>query len=59
MNYLKPVSIEEAQNKALPILLAGYKRRGANRSLWERARRAEVKLERDDKRRQEPQISAL
>lgn len=59
MKHLQPVSVEVARQIALPILLNGYRRRGQQRATWERAQRAEVKLERDDKRRQEPRVCAL
>lgn len=59
MQHLAPVSAEEAELKALPILMAGYLRRGRRRSARERALRAAVKLERDDRRCQPPRICAL
>ena len=59
MAYLKPASVEDARNKALPILLACYERHGQRRSPEERARRAQVKLDRDDRRRQKPRICSL
>lgn len=59
MTYLPQVSAAEAQLKALPILMAGYLRRGRHRSLRERALRATVKLERDDRRCQPPRICVL
>jgi len=57
MQHIKPVSVEEARSKALPILLAGFHRRGRSRSLRERGLRADVKLARDDE--QEPRICVL
>lgn len=57
--HIKPATIEEAQAKALPILVAGFRRRGAQRTAQERAVRAEVKLVRDDQHCQEPRVCAL
>ncbi len=59
MQHIRPVSVDEAESRALPILLAGFRRRGELRSPQERALRAEVKLARDDQHRQEPKICAL
>lgn len=59
MRRCKPVSVEEAREKALPLLLAGYERRGRMRNEQERARRAAVKVERDDQDPREPRIFAL
>lgn len=59
MQQIQPVSVAEARAKALPILLAGYRRRGAARTSDERAHRAELKVARDDEFGQPPKICAL
>lgn len=59
VKYVKPASVEEAERKALPILQAGYDRRGQPRAAKEREKRAQVKLDRDDQAPQRPRICAL
>ncbi len=59
IKYIKPVSVEESREKALPILVEGYRKRGEQRSAGEKLKRSALKLERDKWSDSEPKICAL
>lgn len=59
IKYIKPVSVEEAREKALPILVEGYRKRGEQRSEVDKLKRSALKLERDKWSDSEPKICAL
>ncbi|MBU1896978.1 hypothetical protein KKB55_04325 [Myxococcota bacterium] len=59
MIQIKRASVEECLTKALPILIAGYEKRGQRRSEEERSQRNKVKLERDDEHNNPPQLCSI
>ena len=59
MANLKRASLDYARREALPILLAGYEKRGRLRSTSEEKHRSCEKLSRDRKYSTKPHISAI
>jgi hypothetical protein len=56
---LRRISIKKAKEKALPILLSGFKKRHQMRSTVEESRRAAEKVARDRQSSRKPHLSAI
>ncbi|MCB1191401.1 MAG: hypothetical protein H7A23_15265 [Leptospiraceae bacterium] len=59
MKNPKRISFQEAREKALPILLAGYNKRKKLRSSKEESKRCQEKLDRDRRYSSRPRLSPI
>lgn len=59
MKNLKRISLQEAREKALPILIAGYNKRKKLRSSIEEIKRNQEKLDRDKRYSSRPRLSPI